>query len=72
MRLGSTGLPRMIFLKYPDHDTRILFTARVLDDETVSIQPDASELETIGVTTRVIDELFLKAQQAVDAERNNR
>ena len=69
MRLGSTGNPRKIFLKYANKDTRALLTAAVLDDKKVELRPNESELLAIKLSASMIDELYKKAVQAMEALR---
>ena len=69
MRLGSTGNPRKIFLKYANKDTRTLFSASVLSDKKVELKPDESELLAIKMTPSMIEELYQKASEAMEAPR---
>ena len=69
MRLGSTGNPRKVFLKYANKDTRTLFTAAVLDDKKVELRPDESELLAIKLSPSMIEELYKEAMKAMDRPR---
>ena len=69
MRLGSTGNPRKIFLKYANKDTRTLFSASVLSDKKVELKLDESELLAIKMTPSMIEELHQKASEGMEAPR---
>ena len=72
MWFGSTGTPRMVFLKYPNKDIRVIMNAVVKDDKNVQLIPDEDELKAIHLTRSILDETFKKATSAVAQEKGLR
>lgn len=69
MKLGSTGIPRELFLETDMNDIYTFYTISITDSKVARILPDYENLDTFGITKEMADLILEEASKAASSRR---